>query len=367
MHLFSKSIAQEPIITFFTQSIKHDRLAHAYLFHGSEGSGKEAFAFELAKVLNCQSAEERPCKQCSACLKIDHLTHPDIQYIFPLSKQTKPEAVTQIIKSKAQNPYSGFDIEGHKNIPIEKMRDLKNEAKYAPFEAKKRFFIISGVEYFSREAANSFLKLLEEPPDNLIIILITQDIHSVLDTIRSRCHSIHFPRLTAEQISALVERYGYNIQDLRPIMRMARYNLKKLFALLERDAQEKKAQVYRFLQCMATNNMLELAEIIDILTQKGDKNYIIEFLEIVIFWLRDALHFTILKDREDFINLDFAEAIVKFAQFSRYPEWQEMIGLVEKAVAHIDQNAHPTLTLTMLALEMNDHLLVSHSPLKEVV
>jgi len=367
MDLFTESIIQDRVKTFFTQSIESNRLAHAYLFYGHEGSGKEAFAFELAKVLNCASDDQKPCNECTSCIKINQLIHPDLQYVFPISKQTKPETITEIKKAKAANPYAGFDIEGHKNIPIEKIRELKNEAKYAPFEAKHRFFVLTGAEFFSREAANSFLKLLEEPPDNLMLILITEDLHRLLDTIRSRCQPVFFPSFSDEQITNIVNRYNPDEKDVLSVARIAQNNLKKVFNILESDSSENRERVYQFFRAVATNNMLDVADVIDYLTQKRDKNNIIEFLNLLILWLRDALHNQVLEDTKDFINLDYKESIEKFANRYKHSNLQEMITIIENASLDIQRNAHPALTLTNLALELDDHMVVTESPAKEVV
>ena len=367
MDLFADSIIQDRVKSIFVQSIENNRLAHAYLFYGHEGCGKEAFALELAKVLNCTSGDKKPCNNCPSCIKINQLIHPDLQYIFPLSKQTKQETIAEIKKAKAANPYAGFDIEGHKNIPIEKIRELKNEAKYAPFEAEHRFFVITGAEFFSREAANSFLKLLEEPPDNLIIILISEDLHSLLDTIRSRCQPVFFPSFSDQQITNIVSRYIPNVQDILSIARIAQYNLKKVFNILESDSSENRERVYQFLRAIATNNMLDVADVSDYLAQKRDKNNILDFLNLLILWLRDALHHQVLGDTKDFINLDYIEQIEKFANRYKQSNLQEMIEIIERTSLDIQRNAHPTLTLTNLALELNDHLIKTELPAKEVV
>lgn len=367
MNLFSDSIIQDKIRLFFTESLKRRHLAHAYLFYGSEGCGKEAFALEWAKALTCLSENTKPCNQCTHCLRINHLNHPDVQYIFPLSKQTKTEEIAAIIKAKAANPYRNLDIKGHKNIPIEKIRDLKNEAKYAPFEAPKRFFIISEAEYLSREAANSFLKLLEEPPQSLMIILITHDLRALPDTIRSRCQLVYFPPFTAEQIESIVQRYHVADTNLRSIIRIAQNNVKKVFELLETDAQETRTAVHQYLQYTAANDMLALTEQIDALTQKKDKNHIINFLQMLLMWLRDAFHYTILNDHDDFINLDFIVPIEKFADYFKHADFQRMIILVEEATRAIEQNAHPALTLTSLAFNLNEILMKSRPVLREAL
>jgi len=367
MNLFTDSIIQPRIRSFFSESVKRQHLAHAYLFYGREGCGKEAFALELAKALTCLDEDTKPCNQCSHCLRINHLNHPDVQYIFPISKQTKAEEITANIKSKAANPYRDFDIKGHKNIPIEKIRELKNEAKYAPFEAPKRFFIITAADYLSREAANSFLKLLEEPPESLIIILITHDLNALPDTIRSRCQLVHFPPLTAEQIEAIVKRYHAVDDDLQPIIRIAQNNVKSVFELLETDARENRTRVYQFLQFIAGNDMLALTEQIDLLTLKKDKNSIIHFLQLLLMWLRDVLHYSILHKHDDFINLDFIGPIEKFADYFKNADFQRMIILVEEAARAIEQNAHPALTLTNLAFNLSDVLLTSRQALREAL
>lgn len=356
MNLFGQSFAQNRIKTIFSQSITSDRLAHAYIFYGSEGSGKEAFAFELAKALNCSSSEQQPCNNCPPCLKINHLNHPDVKYIFAVSKQTSTDEMTQFYKIKAANPYLVLPITGHRNLSIEIIRELKNEAKYAPYEAAKRFFIISGAEYFSREAANSFLKLLEEPPDNLIIILITDDYHALLDTIRSRCQPIYFPQFSDEQIQQILERFSPTDKDVVPLIRIARNNVKKIFEMLDSDYNEKRQLIYGFIKSVAADNILPISQTVDQITQKRDKNYVVELLDLLILWLRDALHNLILKDRNDLINIDYAESIEKFSIFFQNSNLEKLIEIVEQTMFDLQRNAHPALTLMNLAIQMKNEL-----------
>ncbi len=358
MEYFPAAVIQDRIKDFFVHSIEHERLAHAFIFYGEEGRGKEAFALELAKALNCEAEDRRPCNQCASCTKINHLNHPDVKVLFPVTSRTKATELKELFRAKAENPYSPTDVVGHKNIAIEKIRELKREATYAPFEARKRFFIIAGAEYMAREASNSFLKLLEEPPENLIIILITRDYHNLLDTIRSRCQSVYFPEFSGQQMKEIINRYQTVDQDLDVLIRISRFNLKKVYRLLHSAYQQQREVVYEFLKALASGNMFLTAQIIDRITQKRDKNYILEILDLLVLWLQDALHVQILGTKAQLLNLDFEEAIAKFSDYYLGADLRKIIERVEEAARQITMNGHPALTLTSLAIDMHEKLTI---------
>lgn len=366
MHYFTQSIIQARVKDFFTHSIESSRFAHAYILYGAQGRGKEAFAFELAKVLNCTDAENRPCNSCPSCIKINNLSHPDIKYIFPVSKQLTSEQEAEIIRSKAKNPYLPVSVPGHLTISIEAIRALKNEAKYAAFEATKRVFIISGAEYFSREAANSFLKLLEEPPENLVLILITDDIKMLLDTIRSRCQPVYFPEFSDQQIIEILEKHSADIPNVESLVRISQHNIKRIYQLMHSEHEQMQQSVYDFIKSIAAQNFYSVSTIIDSLTQKRDKNILLEFLNLIILWFRDSMHFLALEDSSDFVNLNFEEQIKNFADYYRHIEMEKVIGLAEQARNHLNMNAHPALTLTNLAIEMKN-VLTQKKPIREAV
>jgi DNA polymerase-3 subunit delta' len=339
--------------------LQRGRLAHAYIFYGQEGAGKEAFALELAKALNCESNESRPCQTCPSCQKISRMQHPDVRYIFAMSKQMTSDEISAILKLKASNPYIGLPISGHKNISIDQIRELKNEAKYAPYEAQKRIFIIYGADYFSREAANSFLKLLEEPPQDLIIILIADDFQNLLDTIRSRCQPVYFPAFEDAEVTAIARQYSDHQEDIVPQIRIARNNVKKVFEMLGSDYDEKRQLVYSFIKSAAADQALNVSQQVELMTQKRDKNYVLELLDLLILWMRDAVHFQTLNDRQDFVNIDAADSIEKFAVYYKNAAMAELVRLIEQAGRDIQRNAHPALTLICLAIDLHDELVKS--------
>ncbi|MGD9898829.1 MAG: DNA polymerase III subunit delta' [Calditrichaceae bacterium] len=369
MKYFENSFVQDRVKRFFINSINSNRLAHAYLFYGDDGTGKEAFAFELAKALNCSSEDRRPCGECPSCIKINHINHPDIKIIFPVVKQKTPEKanelVAKIIAEKRKNIYKNVEISGHKNIPIDTIRELKIESKYAPYEASKKVFIISEADYMSREATNSFLKLLEEPPENLIIILTTNDRNSLLETIRSRCQLIFFPKFSDEQIIPIIKRYEKTEIDLIPLIRIAQNNVKRVFSLLHSGSESQRELVYKFLATIASNNMLQVSNTVDEIIKNRDKNVVLEILNLLILWLRDSLHYSILNENSDFINIDFTMKIEKFVEIYKKADFNLLIELAEEAYIDITHNAHTASTLVNLAIEIKNHLIKTQIRMKE--
>lgn len=353
--LFQNSIIQNKVKSFFEQVINNNRLAHAYLFYGKQGTGKTAFAVELAKTLNCES-ENKPCGQCPACVKIEKSSHPDVKLVLPVSKSTREENYRTIIKQKTLFPFKKLPVSGHLNIPIESIRALKKEAMYAPYEAKKRFFIIAGIEYFSREAANSFLKLLEEPPERLQIILITEDINSVMETIRSRCQPVMFPVFEANQIRAIVEPFNKEDADLTTLIRINQNNVEKIIDQLENKGEDLRPFVTQFLRAAATTNWLEINTVIEHISQKRDKNLALEFLNILILWLSDAFHLLYMENDAMIANSDMHDTIHKFAMHYTQMDYEQLSGLIEQACSDIRSNLNVNLTFTNLAINIKNLL-----------
>ncbi len=367
MKYFTQAVIQERVKEFFIHGIENDRLAHAYIFYGPQGTGKEAFAFELAKTLNCSSEIYRPCGECSSCQKISSLGHPDIKYIFPIKKNTPADDIIDLIKDKSKNLYAPMALSGHVNIPIEMIRTLKEEAKYAPYEAEKRFFIISGAEYLAGPAANSFLKLLEEPPKNIIILLITDQIDSLLDTIRSRCQPVFFPGFTEDEIITIVKKYMDVDDTIVNTISMAQNNVKKVFELFYTDTLSDFELVYNYLKSLARGNFLEVSKIIDEMTKKRDKRYSLEILNHILLWFRDSFHYTLTNDNSNFINKNYSDQIMKFANYYKATDYHCIVNHIEEAQRDISGNAHAALTFFNLAIRIKDNLLKSDKQIKEIL
>ncbi len=177
--LFSQIIGQAKALRLLGRAVEGDRLAHGYLFTGPDGVGKTTTARALAAYLFCRSEEAvRPCGICPGCIKFASGNHPDFLTI-------RPEGTV---------------------IKIEQIRKLKKDLGFAPFEAGIRVVILEEAQTMQHPAANSLLKVLEEPPPDNLLLLIASESEPVLPTIVSRCQVIPFTPLAREDCCQILSR-----------------------------------------------------------------------------------------------------------------------------------------------------------------
>jgi DNA polymerase-3 subunit delta' len=184
--VFSKIIGQPKAVKLLSRALAGNRLAHGYLFTGPAGVGKTTTALALAAGLFCEAPEkERPCGHCSGCLKFSSGNHPDFLTI-------RPDGAA---------------------IKIDQVRGLKKGLSFAPFEAGMRVVLIEDVQTMRREAGNSLLKILEEPPPDNLQLLIASESEPILPTIISRCQVIPFAPLAIGEATTVIRRLN---PDLKP-------------------------------------------------------------------------------------------------------------------------------------------------------
>lgn len=187
-----KLLPQQQGVPLLQRSLARGRLGHAYLFSGDQLEELESLARTLAKTLNCQNPVKENgaaidcCDECASCRKIDNETHPDIHWARPESKS--------------------------RLVTVDQMRELMREIQLKPAEAQYKVAIVGGADRLNLQAANAFLKTLEEPPQKSILILLSTEPSRILETILSRCLRVNFSgdtkrELTSEE-SAWLEKFS---------------------------------------------------------------------------------------------------------------------------------------------------------------
>ena len=231
---FSDVVGQEHVTETLQRQVAEGRLSHAYLFTGTRGTGKTTCAKILAKAVNCEHPENgNPCNKCSSCLGIESGGFLDV-----------------------------MELDAASNNGVDHVRALRDEAIYSPAQVKKRVYIIDEVHMLSIAAFNALLKILEEPPEHLMFILATTELHKVPATILSRCQRFAFRRILPREI---VGRLNYIAEqegiDLRPdgaelLARIADGALRDALSLLD--------------QCAAAGGTIDSAAVLDALGLAGN-------------------------------------------------------------------------------------------------
>ena len=228
--LFSAIVGHDDLKKRLIQSVNENRVAHAQLFVGTEGSGKMALAIAYAQYINCQNrTESDSCGVCPSCKKYMSLSHPDLHFIFPTAtnKSVKKDPESDLFLAEWREYFS--DCQGYVNLSewfdkldIENKQGIINvrdastvirKLSFKSYESEYKVVILWMPEKLNVFSANKLLKLIEEPPEKTLFLLVAENQEEVLSTIRSRCVLVKVPRLdTAVIKDALVEKCGCSEQ-----------------------------------------------------------------------------------------------------------------------------------------------------------
>jgi DNA polymerase-3 subunit delta' len=273
-------------ISILKRALANKTLAHAYLFSGEDGIGKKMAALALAAAVNCgEAGPEGGCGVCPSCRRIAALTHPDVQMVMPESENEQLLAT-----------WSAKEAEKASNeIKIDQIRQAQERISLTASEGAKKFLIVDGADTLNVSAQNAFLKTLEEPPGDALIILITAMPQSLLPTIRSRCQEIRFhplPRRTLAQ--ALTQRRGLAESDAWFLAALAQGSMGRGLAMdveQEKAARDEVMALWAGLGSMGPGEVLTRADALS-----KDRDQLERLLDIGVEWLRDALVFRMTGD-----------------------------------------------------------------------
>lgn len=290
---FDAILGQERPKAILRRAVASGRLG-SYLFSGPRGVGKRTAALIFAKALNCERDKLDPCDRCSTCRRIENLTHPDVKLLFPFrslkenhSKKEAEEYDQEIAELRTEYRLGSTAPlpEADYLIPIDWIREIRKAMGFRPASGRYRVIIMLEADRMKLEAANAFLKTLEEPQPETVFILTTTRIFSLPATIRSRCQTVKFSRLSEELIvDFLHHRFGEGKGDFMLAAALAEGSLKSAFQFME-DPVEFLSPVALevFLNPIGTDRRLW-----EVLNKIGDEP-LIPFISSLIFLYRQTL------------------------------------------------------------------------------
>jgi DNA polymerase-3 subunit delta' len=358
-------IGQKRIKGILMSALRTGRMPHAYLFHGPKGTGKEAVAIELAKVVNCESGIESACDECESCRMFRALQHPNVALVFaiptgkgekkgdpPLAKLT-PEDIGNIqeqIRRKAENPYIPMSIPRATAIKVNSIRDVKREASLTTYRKGKKVILIIDADLMNDESSNALLKTLEEPTDDTLLILTTAYRDQILPTVASRCQPVRFDALTEDDISLYLERRGIEPSRAQLVSRLAHGSIARALDLLGVDLQERRDRVVSFLRVLRTANVLDVVKTLEEMAKEYDREEVVQYLHVLQLWIRDALY--VKEGHDSIVNIDQRETLERFVRAFPDMDYDRVLTRIDQAVFLVTRNAYIPLVLVTLSIDI---------------
>jgi DNA polymerase-3 subunit delta' len=362
---FKDIVGQHHVKAHLIRTVKDDRISHAQLFLGPEGSGSLALALAYAQYINClDKLENDSCGICSSCRKFHKIIHPDLHFSYPFFAKHKDDTALTFIeewrKAFLQNPYLGLDewrdqLEAENkqaNINIAECHSIIQKLSLKPFESEYKILIMWLPEYLDKEG-NALLKIIEEPAQKTLFLLVAQNQDQLLNTILSRTQIVKIPKQRKEDVSSfLVEKEGVNEDKAQQIAYLSNGNLQAALNFISNDENDFHELMVKWLRnCFSNNGLSIISDVENELSKMGRENQK-NLLKYGVHLMRECLLF--LAETPGLIHLPAKELefISKFSTILNLAKAEAIANELEKAHYHIERNANPKILFLDVSLNL---------------
>ena len=372
---FSEVLGQQHIKSHLAKTVKSGKIPHTQLFIGKTGSGLLALALSYANEILCQSYDEKSDAYTSCKNKVNKLAHPDLHFVYPVNTNegVKKNPISDNFASSwrdfvLNNSYSSLydwyqfigiekkqgNISKHEAVSISKKLSLKS------YEGGYKVLIIWMAEKMNNECANQLLKLIEEPPEKTVVLLLTENVEIILDTIKSRCQKLHIPSLAEEEIyQELVNAYSLKSNEAKKISHQSNGDFNKALQITKEDNKDVLFEDLFVLWVRtafkakknkeAVNGLFHWSEKIAEEGRETQKKFLDFCLEI----FRQAM----LKNynAESLIYFQSHDGNFSFDKFSAYIHQNNILDIreaLEKAIYHIERNGNAKIIFTDVSIQL---------------
>jgi DNA polymerase-3 subunit delta' len=326
---FQDVIGHERPKAILQTALRHDRIAHAYLFHGDDGIGKKLLALRFAQAINCEGdLEGDACGLCRSCVQIEARTHPDFLAVEPDRELANPQ------------------------IKIEQIRELEQQIVYQPLVARKKVFLIDEADRMNLHAANALLKTLEEPPDHSVLLLISSRPSALPSTVRSRCQSLRLAPPARTQVEAtLILRREIPPADARLLAAASQSRLGAALTMdlaAMRAAQDELCALASPPTLRSASAILTAAEAL----HKSDRGP--EVLDWLSLWIRDLLLVCIGAAQHHLIHADRLPLLQNAARGAHADQLAGLLDDIDALQRSAGRNLNTQMALETVLLHLRE-------------
>lgn len=369
--LFSDIIGQEAVKQRLISSVKDNRVSHAQLFLGPEGSGNLALAVAYVQYLCCENkGENDSCGHCSSCIKMNKLVHPDVTFSYPVAinekekKRISVDYVEDWRKAFLPNSYLTYSewlkyIDSENKQPIinaDESQDIIRRLSLKSFESGYKAVIIWLPEKMNASAANKLLKILEEPPEKTLFILVAENYEQIIPTILSRSQLIKVNRISDnEMMEALTGKHQLGVEEARRITHLADGNYHEAILLTDKDNEEEDhAKIFLdWMRLCYQRKYRELINWVDDLPRKREQHK--NFLQYALHLTRECI---VISNNIEPITRMSGKELEDYKRFAPFVNnnAEQFAEELNKAYFHIERNANHKILFMDLSLKMSQLL-----------
>jgi len=375
--LLSSIPGQAEIKNHLVQTVQNGRVSHARLFMGAEGSGALPLAVAYAQYINCTDRTEvDSCGQCTSCIKFEKLAHPDLHFVVPVAttkKVTKDpttdDFITEWREAFINNPFLSIndwldklDIENKQvAINVEESQQIIKKLSLRAYESEYKIMIIWLVEKMNVTASNKLLKVLEEPPDKTLFLLVCENADAILPTIISRTQLLKIKPIEHNALASYLE-FLHNVspQQAQSIAFLAGGSYREAQRLLNHEVDENYTVFRQWMQRCYTGKIAELHAWVETFAKEGreaQKSFLVYGLGII----RECIMLNYAGIEMVKLTGEELTFVKNFARFIQNDNGQKLMAEFNRAIEHIERNANPKVLFFDLSLTSCD-LIRIHKP-----
>lgn len=351
-------------------SLVQRRIPQALLLIGDDGAGTVALALELARTLLCEAPHitERTydrCGDCRSCRQSAQLQHPNLQFVLPLpaGKATSEGELTSalveewrdVMSEVAIDPYVPLRLQQASAIRIGQIRELKRMLAMSSAAGGRRVVILHHADDMNTEAANAFLKTLEEPHPDVTLLLTCERPEVLLPTIRSRCQELIIPPIADEDLTRyLIESESLAEQEARLVTAFAQGSLYRARRMAQEEVSDERRLALELLRTALRGKdyRIDLVTLVDHICEGKQRDRVANVLSLLSVWLRDARCVAVSEHHATLVNSDQYDALLRFSQGFGQADFDQALSVLEEAAADIHRNVALPLLLLSCALQL---------------